>query len=84
MMKTLIDLQATVQDAIDKGATSIEEVHKAIANMPLELLAKIGPLEEAVKGGQAFQEQTIGSVYENIRLMNHKVGEIAGQLLGKK
>ena len=83
-MKSLSDLQATVQDAIDKGATSIEEVHKSIANMPLDLLAKIGPLEDVVKGGKAFQEQTIGSVYENIRLMNQKVGDIASQLLSKK
>jgi hypothetical protein len=83
-MGKLSDLQAMVQEAIDKGATNVEEVHKSIANMPMDLLAKIGPLENVVNQGKTLQEQTIGAVYENIRLVNEKVGEMAAKLLGGK
>ena len=37
----LVELTKTVQDAIDKGATSVEQIHRQIANMPLDFLARI-------------------------------------------
>lgn len=84
MMDKLTDLQGMVREAIDKGATNVEEVHKALAKMPLDFLAKIGPLENLANQGKALQDQSIGSVYESIRLVNQKAGELASQMLGKK
>ncbi|HLA34456.1 MAG TPA: hypothetical protein VJ001_06265 [Rhodocyclaceae bacterium] len=82
-MGKLNDLQALVQDAIDKGATNIEEVHKTIGNMPFDVLAKIAPLEGMAENAKELHTRTIGSVYEAIRVVNQKAGEIAARLLGQ-
>ena len=83
-MSKLTDLQSFVQDAIDKGATSIEEVHLAIANMPLDFLAKIAALEGMAGSAKEIHTRSIGNIYETIRMVNLKVGEIAARLLGKE
>ena len=82
-MADLKSIKDLVQETIDKGATSVEQVHKQIANMPLEALEKIQPLESAVQGVKEVQNTTIGNVYEVIRNINEKVGEIAEDLLSK-
>jgi uncharacterized protein YaaR (DUF327 family) len=83
MMIDLVELQKTVQEAIDNGATSVEQVHKQIANMPLEYLAKIEQLEGPVSQAKDFQDKTIGSIYETIHNINTKVGDMAKELLAK-
>ncbi|MGK0289872.1 MAG: hypothetical protein ACI86H_001320 [bacterium] len=82
-MSKLIGLVELVQTAIDKGATSVEEVHQAIAKEPLDLLKKIAPLEKTAEKAQEFHEHTIGSIYEGIRSINQEVGKLATDLLEK-
>ncbi len=82
-MKRLRRLKDLVQDAIDNGATTVEQIHKSIASKPFELLEKINLGGAAVEKLEDFQDQTIGNVYEFIRTVNQKAGEIAGDLLGK-
>ena len=79
----LVELQKTVQSANDNGATSVEQIHRQIANMPLDFLAKIEQLEGPVSQAREFQDKTIGSIYETIHNINAKAGEIATELLGK-
>lgn len=79
----LVELTKTVQEAIDKGATSVEQIHRQIANMPLDFLAKIEQLEGPVSQAKEFQDKTIGSIYETIHNINAKAGEIATELLAK-
>jgi len=79
----LVELQKTVQDAIDKGATSVEQVHKQIASMPLDYLARIAALEGPANQVKEFQNNTIGSIYQVIHNVNNKAGEIAKELLAK-
>jgi hypothetical protein len=45
--KKLVEL---VQREIDDGATSVEEIHKAIANLPLDVLERLDSFEAMVKG----------------------------------
>ena len=80
-MSNLLKLKDLVQDIIDKGATSVEQIHKAIAAMPLEILEKIEPLENMVKSTKKLQESTIGTVYDIIRNVNKEVGRLAEELL---
>lgn len=82
-MVNLVELQKTVQDAIDKGARSVEQVHKQIANMPLDFLARIAQLEGPANQAKEFQTRTIGSIYDTIASINSKAGEIARDLLAK-
>jgi len=80
-MKKLQELKDLVQEAIDSGATNIEEIHKSLASKPFEVLKKISLSGDAVERLEDFQDQTIGNVYEFIRTVNQKVGEIATELL---
>ncbi|MFC1888995.1 hypothetical protein ACFL4G_04485 [Thermodesulfobacteriota bacterium] len=81
-MSNLLKLKDLVQDLIDKGATSVEQIHKAIVAMPFETLEKIEPLENVVKSTKKIQESTIGTVYDVIRNVNKEVGRLAEELLG--
>ncbi len=82
-MTSLLKLKEIIQETIDKGATSVEQIHKAIAAMPLEALEKIEPLEATVQTTRKIQEDTIGNVYEIIRTVNREVGTLAKDLLTK-
>ncbi|MEM7184547.1 MAG: hypothetical protein AAF518_26860 [Spirochaetota bacterium] len=82
-MINLRELQEIVQDSIEKGATSVEQVHRQIANMPLDMLAKVEQLEGPVSQARDFNDRTIGSMYELIHNINNKAGEMAKELLEK-
>ena len=82
-MSKLRGLKELVQTAIDKGATSVEEVHNKIANMPLTVLEKIAPLEKPAKEIKQFHENTVGTVYDIIRTVNHEVAEIAENMISQ-
>jgi hypothetical protein len=74
-------LKDLIQEAIDKGATSVEQIHQAIAAMPLEALEKRGLLDEEAASLKAKQAATIGSVYDAIRRVIREVGDLASGLI---
>lgn len=63
-----------VQQAIDRGATSVEQIHRYIADLPFEALERSGLLEDDQLGLRRTQQRTIGMVYEAIRHINDEVG----------
>jgi len=73
-----------VVESIDKGVSSMEEVHSTIANLPFEILEKVEPVAETSNGIKEFQERTAGKVYDMIRSVNQQVNEIAETFLPKK
>ncbi|KPA12809.1 histone [Candidatus Magnetomorum sp. HK-1] len=82
-MTKLRGIKDLVQAAIDKGATSVEEVHMSIANMPLNVLEKVSLLESPAKEIKKIHEKSVGSVYNLIRKINNEAGEIAETLINK-
>ncbi len=70
-------LKDMIQTAIDNGAKNVEDIHKAIADLPFETLEKSGLLDENSQQLRDKSQQTIGLVYEKIREINQKVGELA-------
>ena len=72
-----------VQDAIDKGATTVEDIHKSIADLPLKVLEQSQLLKEPAKEARRIQDHTIGAIYDVIRNINEKVGDLASELLAK-
>jgi len=82
-MSKLQGLVQLVQDAVDKGATAIEDVHLAVANEPLNILKKIPPLESVASGIQKMLNHGITAVYEIIRTVNRETGEMVSGVLGK-
>jgi hypothetical protein len=80
-MGSAMEMKDLVQQAIDKGATTVEEVHQAIARMPIDVLERIAPNLPLAKTVADVQKATIGTVYDAIRLVNKTAGDIAAQLL---
>jgi hypothetical protein len=78
--KTLTRL---IQDEIDKGATTVEEVHKAIADLPLKMLEQSDLLKGTAKEVKRVQDHSIGAIYDLIREINQKVGTFASDLLAE-
>ena len=79
--KKVIEL---IEEAVDKGATNIEEIHRNIANLPLSMLERAGLLEGTTEKVRSLQDASIGAVYEVIRNVNHKVTSFAGDVLSRK
>jgi len=81
MMGKLVDLVDFVQGAVDKGATSIEGVHRAIAAKPFEMAKSVPPLQGVAGNMQRLQDQCIGGFYDVVRAVSGGAGETAKVLL---
>ena len=80
LLNKLEMLKDLIQNAIDNGARTVEDVHKAIADLPFEILEKNGLLDEDKQQLRERSQQTIGTVYGTIREINQKVGELASDM----
>jgi hypothetical protein len=63
-----------VQQAVARGATSVEQIHQYIADLPFEALERSGVLDDDRLGLRQAQQRTIGMVYDAIRRINDEVG----------
>jgi len=80
MSKLLTRLEALkdlVQQAIDQGATTVEQIHKTIADLPFAVLEKNGLLNMEAEQRDELWDKSFGQVYEAIRRVNQEVGELA-------
>jgi hypothetical protein len=69
-----------IQEAVDKGATSVEQIHRTIADLPLSTLEQRGLLGDQGKSARTLVDASIGAVYETIRAVNREVAELASGL----
>jgi|CXWL01.1.fsa_nt_gi hypothetical protein len=74
-------LTHVVRDAIDQGVTTVEEIHKAIADLPLKLLEDREFLRGPVEGVRRVQDSAIGGIYELIRAVNRQIATFVSELL---
>lgn len=70
-----------IQEAIAKGATTVEQIHQTIAAMPLDALEQRGLLNEQAASLREAHAASIGAVYETIRRVNKEVGDLASGLI---
>ena len=70
-----------IEEAIEKGATTVEGVHKSIAQLPLKVLEESDLLRGPAKDVRRIQDHTIGVIYDLIRYINGQVGTLATELL---
>ena len=82
-MRNKKTLARMIQDEVDKGATTVEEIHKAIADLPLKVLEGSDLLKGPAKEVRRVQDHTIGAIYDLIRDVNEKVGDFASEMLAK-
>jgi len=74
-------IQALVEDAVDNGATTVEEIHRAVAAAPLEVLGQVEPLADVATSAQDLTSRSIGAIYDTIRRVNEQVGVLAERVL---
>ena len=71
-----------VQELVNSGATTVEQIHLAIAGMPFGILERVQGLEQLAKTSREIQQQVIGHVYDTIRGINNEVHRFANELIG--
>ena len=76
-----VNLVDWVQETIDRTTTSIEEIHKSIAEIPLDVMRHSGFFEQTAEGVRDLQERSIGAVYDVVRDVNRRVVGVASDLL---
>lgn len=74
-------LPKLIEDAIDKGATTVEEIHTAIADLPLKILEDADVLKGTAKEIRRVQDRSIGAIYNLIRDVNKRIGTLAEEIL---
>lgn len=74
------ELVRVVEEVIDKGATSAEEIHRAVGELPISVLEGLG-LDETASRVKNVQDRSIGAIYKLIRDVNHQVAGLAADLL---
>lgn len=73
-----------IEEAVDRGATAVEEIHRSIASLPLEILENLGLFERTAGEVKRIQEESLGAIYDRIRDVNRKVGRLTADLLGSR
>lgn len=69
-------LKDMIQEAVDRGATSVEQVHQYIAELPFEALERTGLLKDDRLNLREKQRRSIGMVYDAIRRINQEIGQL--------
>lgn len=75
-LKRLELLKDIVQQAIERGATSVQQIHDYVSNLPFEALDRAGLLDERARALRDRHQRTVGMVYDAIRRINREVGQL--------
>jgi hypothetical protein len=76
MIAAATTLTPVVHDTIDEVARAVEDIHKSVADFPLDLLGRLTSLEtklEPVRDGQA---RSIAALYGLVRHVNDRVRQL--------
>jgi uncharacterized protein YaaR (DUF327 family) len=76
-------LTRLVEEIIENGASTAEEINRAILDLPVKVLGSLG-LEETAADVKKIQDRSIGAIYKLIHDINHKVADLATDLLEQK
>jgi len=76
-------LKALVHDTVDQGSRVVERLQKQAAQRPLELLARIPPLQVPAKGILEIHEMAVSNTHAMVRLVNRVVVETLDVVLDK-
>ena len=66
-------IAATVHDVIDDVTTTAAEIHKSVADVPLQVLGEITPFKDTLEDVKETQDRTIDAIYGLIRSINGQV-----------
>jgi predicted RNase H-related nuclease YkuK (DUF458 family) len=84
MTKQRQSLTELVEDAVTRGATTVEEIHKSIADLPLKLLEETELFRKAAREVRHAQDRAIGAIYDLVRDTNHRVAKLVSELIDRQ
>ena len=76
-------LTRLIEEVIEKGANTAEEINRAVLELPVSVLESLG-LEDTASEVKKVQDSSIGVVYKLIHDVNHKVADLAEELLEQR
>jgi hypothetical protein len=84
-MGKLKSYQQQIQDIVDKGINAAEEQQKKLASKPFQYAEKLESevREYSVKNLHARYEDYSGSLFDQLRSLNNRVGGYAASLVSK-
>jgi hypothetical protein len=68
--------RALVQDAVDRGATAIQEVQEALTARPYDVLEQVPGLGAPTEVVRSLHSNGVRATYDVIRLVNRGVGAV--------
>lgn len=74
-MGKLVGIVDYIQTTVEKGANSVEGVHRSLAGKPYEVLKMVPPLQGLVSSVHRVQNQVIGCFYDVVRAINSGTSE---------
>ena len=80
-MSRIKSLKDAVQNAVDEGARSVEDVYMRVSRLPFDQLERIAALEGVVRKARGTHDRSIARLYATIRAINKRIGELADQAL---
>ncbi len=85
MMADVKKIKGLVHDLVDKGITTVEEIHQSIAQASRKGLEEIAPedVKPLVEPAKDIYDTATHAVYDTIRMVNRKVNEISDEVLAK-
>ncbi|MFQ5352387.1 MAG: hypothetical protein ACE5EO_09615 [Candidatus Krumholzibacteriia bacterium] len=75
-------LRELVHDAIDETTTTVQVIHQAIANAPLDVLQRTAAFEQPARELRETQVMLMSAVYDTLREINRDVRRLGDELLG--
>ena len=85
MMAEVGKIIGQVHELVDKGITTVEEIHQSIAQASRKGLEEIAPkdVKPLVEPAKDIYDTATHAVYDTIRMVNRKVSEISDEVLAK-
>jgi hypothetical protein len=84
MTKERQSLTELIEEAVDKGTTTVEEIHKSIAALPLKLMEESELLRKPAHEVRRLQDRAIGAIYEVVRDANRRIAKLVSDLLDRQ
>ena len=80
-MSTAQQIARTIHDVVNEGTTTVEDLHRSIAELPLRFLGSVEPFEQPMNDVRDVHARSIGAIYGLIRRVNDRVGQLAVEIL---
>lgn len=74
------NLPDVVADIVEQGANAAEEIHRSIANFPLDVIERADVVGDVLSEVRRIQNKGIGAVYDLVRGINKEVNKLTHEL----